>query len=146
MELTANERRLLLALGKRGRAGLLGLVEDLGTSGEAVLQYARILEERGLIGLRKDVKKRYTLSEEGEEYRRKGLPERQLVESFGESIPMKELQRNPAAKLGIGWMRKKGWVTIRDGVVTKAGSPPAGPDEIVLRSPGDGGEGAKALV
>jgi phenylalanyl-tRNA synthetase alpha chain len=146
MELSANERRLLVALGKRGRAGLADLAGDLGTSEEAVLQHARILGERGLVGLGKDVKTIYTLTEEGKEYQAKGLPERQLVESFGESIPMKELQGNPSAKLGIGWMRKKGWVTIRDGVVTKAGSPPPGPDELFLRSPGAGGEGAKALM
>ena len=145
MELSANEKRLLAALGKGKRAGLPELARDLGTSGEAVLQYARICAGKGLVDLRKDVRKSYTLTDEGKEYQAKGLPERQLVESFGESISMKELQRNPAARLGIGWMRKKGWVTIRDGVVTKAGSPPPGPDEIVLRSPGAGGEGAKAL-
>jgi phenylalanyl-tRNA synthetase alpha chain len=146
MELSANEKRLLVALGKRKRAGLFGLVRELGTSEEAVLQHARILSDRGLVDLRKDVKKSYTLTDEGKEYQARGLPERQLLESFGESIPMKELQRHPAAKLGIGWMRKKGWVTIRDGVVTKAGTPPIGPDELLLRAPGAGGDGARALM
>jgi phenylalanyl-tRNA synthetase alpha chain len=146
MDLTANERRLLAALGKRRRAGISDLARDLGTSEEAVLQHARTCSERGLAMLGRDVKKSYTLTEEGKEYQAEGLPERQLVESFGESIPMKELQRNPAAKLGIGWMRKKGWVTIRDGMVTKAGSPAPGPDESLLRSPEAGGEGARALM
>jgi phenylalanyl-tRNA synthetase alpha chain len=146
MDLTANEKRLLVALGKRKRAGVSDLARDLGTSEEAVLQHARICSERGLAGLGKDVRKSYTLTDEGKEYQARGLPERQLFESFGESIPMKELQKNPSAKLGIGWMRKKGWVTIRDGMVTKAGTPPHGPDEIALRSPESGGAGVRPLI
>jgi phenylalanyl-tRNA synthetase alpha chain len=146
MDLTANEKRLLVALGKRKRAGVSDLARDLGTSEEAVLQHARICSERGFVGLGKDVRKSYTLTDEGKEYQARGLPERQLFESFGESIPMKELQKNPSAKLGIGWMRKKGWVTIRDGMVTKAGTPPHGPDEIALRSPESGGAGVRPLI
>ncbi|MDD1662354.1 MAG: phenylalanine--tRNA ligase subunit alpha, partial [Methanomicrobiales archaeon] len=146
MELTANERRLLSALRKRKRSGLPSLAKDLGTSEEAVLQYARLLGERGFAEIRKDVKKSYTLTDEGKGYREKGLPERQLLGSFTGSIPVKDLQRHPHAKLGIGWMRKKGWVTIRDGIVTKAGDAPPGQDELALRSPSVGGEGARALI
>lgn len=146
MDLTANERRLLSALGKRKRSGIPGLAKDLGTSEEAVLQYARLVSERGLAEIRKDVKKSFTLTEEGKGYREEGLPERQLLGSFTGSIPVKDLQRHPHAKLGIGWMRKKGWVTIRDGIVTKAGDPPPGADEIALRSPAPGGEGVRTLI
>jgi phenylalanyl-tRNA synthetase alpha chain len=146
MDLTANEKRLLAALGNRGQAGPSGLASDLGTSGEAVLQYARLLADRGLVGIRKEVRTRYSLTEEGKEYRKKGLPERQLLESFRESIPVKELQKDPHAKLGIGWMRKKGWVTIRDGIVTKTAMPPPGPDELALESPESGGEGVRTLI
>jgi phenylalanyl-tRNA synthetase alpha chain len=146
MDLTANERRLLSALGKRKRSGLPELAKDLGTSEEAVLQYARLLNERGLAVLGKEVRKSYTLTEEGKEYREKGLPERQLLESFTGSIPVKDLQRHPRAKLGIGWMRKKGWVAIRNGLVTKAGDAPQGPDEFALHSPTPGGEGVRVLL
>ena len=146
MDLTANERRLLLALGKRRRSSLPGLAKDLGTSEEAVLQYARLLSERDLAGIRRDVQKSYTLTEEGKGYQAKGLPERQLLESFTGSIPVKELQKHPHAKLGIGWMRKKGWVTIRDGIVTKAADAPPGPDELALSSPAGGDEGAPILI
>jgi phenylalanyl-tRNA synthetase alpha chain len=146
LDLTANEKRLLAALGKRKRAGLPGLAKDLGTSEEAVLQYARLLDDRGLVAIGKDVKTSYTLTGEGKEYREKGLPERQLLESFTGSFPVKELQKNPLAKLGIGWMRKKGWVTIKDGMVTRTGTPPPGPDEIALKSPDSDGEGARLLA
>ncbi|HUK37681.1 MAG TPA: phenylalanine--tRNA ligase subunit alpha [Methanomicrobiales archaeon] len=146
MDLTANERRLLAALGKRGRSGTAPLAKDLGTTEEAALQYARLLAERGLAEIHKKARKRYTLTDEGKEYREKGLPERQLLGSFEGSIPMKELQGSPQAKLGIGWMRKKGWVTIQGGVVAKKGDAPPGPDEIALGSPAAGGEGARMLV
>ncbi|HTY53171.1 MAG TPA: phenylalanine--tRNA ligase subunit alpha, partial [Methanomicrobiales archaeon] len=146
MDLTANERRLLGALGTKGRSGIPALAGELGTSEEAALQYARLLAERGLAELLKDSRKIYTLTDEGKEYQEKGLPERQLLESFAGTIPMKELQRNPNAKLGIGWMRKKGWVAIRDGVVAKAGDAPRGPDEAALGSPSPEGEGARMLA
>jgi phenylalanyl-tRNA synthetase alpha chain len=146
VDLSANEKRLLVALGKRRRSGLSDPARDLEVSEEAVLQYARLLEDRGFVGIEKDVKKSYTLTEEGKEYRRNGLPERQLLESFKGSIPVKELQKHPRAKLGIGWMRKKGWVNIRDGMVTKAGTPVPSPDELALRSPETGGEGVRALI
>lgn len=146
MDLTANEKRLLVALGKRKQADPARLARDLGTSEEAVLQYARLLADQDLVGIEKEMRKSYTLTEEGKEYREKGLPERQLLESFEKSIPVKDLQKNPHARLGIGWMRKKGWVTIRDGVVTKAGTPPPGPDELALRSPESEEEGARILV
>jgi phenylalanyl-tRNA synthetase alpha chain len=146
MELTGNEKRLLVALGKKRRAGLPGLAEELGTSEEAVLQYARLLADRGFASTRKEVRKRYTLTEEGEEYRNKGLPERQLLESFTGSIPVKELKKHPHAKLGIGWMRKKGWVTLGDGMVTRAGTPAPGPDELALKSPEASDEGARLLA
>ena len=40
---------------------------------------------------------------------------------------MRDLQKHPLAKIGIGWMRRKGWITIRDGVVHKTGNAPPGP-------------------
>ncbi len=146
MDLTTNERRLIAALGKKRQSGIPGLAGSLGASEEAVLQYARQLAERGLVAIRKEARKSYTLTDEGKEYREKGLPERQLLESFTGSIPVKELQKNPGSKLGIGWMRKKGWITIRDGMVAKTGTPPPGPDEIALRSPESGGEGIRLLT
>ena len=67
MDLSVNERRLLRVLGKMKRSGLPDLARELGTSEEAVLQYARLPADRGLVGIRKEVRKSYTLTEEGEE-------------------------------------------------------------------------------
>ena len=140
MELTQNEKKLLVALGESGSADATSLAEKMNTRPEAVVQYANLARERGLVEVEKHVTRRYRPTEEGRAYVGKGLPERQLFESFGEAIPMRDLQKHPLAKIGIGWMRRKGWITIRDGVVHKTGNAPPGPDEVAFARLGETGE------
>ncbi|KUK60313.1 MAG: Phenylalanine--tRNA ligase alpha subunit [Methanoculleus marisnigri] len=129
MELTLNEKKLLVALGPVGSADAADLADLMETRREAVVQYANLAGERGLVDVEKRVSRRYTPTEEGQAYIGKGLPERQVIESFGETIPMRDLQSHPLAKIAIGWMRKKNWVAIKDGVVQKTGNTAPGPDE-----------------
>jgi len=129
VELTLNEKKLLVALGPAGSADAATLAERMETRREAVVQYANLASERGLVDVEKHVSRQYVLTEEGRAYAGRGLPERQVLESFEETIPMRDLQAHPLAKIAIGWMRKKGWVTIRDGVVQKTGNAALGPDE-----------------
>ena len=129
MELTLNEKKLLVALGPAGSADAATLAERMETRREAVVQYANLASERGLVDVERHVSRQYVLTEEGRAYAGRGLPERQVLESFEETIPMRDLQAHPLAKIAIGWMRKKGWVTIRDGVVQKTGNAALGPDE-----------------
>ena len=139
MELTLNEKRLLVALGPTGSADATILAKKMSARPEAVVQYANLAGERGLVNVEKRISRRFTPTEEGRTYLGKGLPERQLLESFGETIPMRDLQRHPLAKIGIGWMRKKGWVAIRDGVVQKTGASAPGPDEAAFARLGESG-------
>jgi len=129
VELTLNEKKLLVALGPAGSADAATLAERMETRREAVVQYANLASERGLVDVERHVSRQYVLTEEGRAYAGRGLPERQVLESFEETIPMRDLQAHPLAKIAIGWMRKKGWVTIRDGVVQKTGNAALGPDE-----------------
>ncbi|SCL76256.1 Phenylalanine-tRNA ligase alpha subunit [Methanoculleus chikugoensis] len=129
MELTLNEKRLLVALEATGSVDAAVLAEKMDARREAVVQYANLAGERGLVDVDKHVSRRYVPTEEGRAYMEKGLPERQVLESFEETIPMRDLQRHPLAKIAIGWMRKKGWIAIRDGVVEKTGRTAPGPDE-----------------
>ncbi|ABN56576.1 MULTISPECIES: phenylalanine--tRNA ligase subunit alpha [Methanoculleus] len=129
MELTLNEKRLLVALGPMGSADAAVLAEKMDTRREAVVQYANLAGDRGLVDVEKHVARRYVPTEEGRAYMGKGLPERQVLESFEESIPMRDLQGHPLAKIAIGWMRKKGWIAITGGVVQKTGKTAPGPDE-----------------
>jgi phenylalanyl-tRNA synthetase alpha chain len=139
VELTLNEKRLLVALGPVGSADAASLADLMDSRREAVVQYANLAGERGLVDVEKHVSRRYVPTKEGRAYLGKGLPERQVLESFGETIPMRDLQSHPLAKIAIGWMRKKGWIAIRDGVVQKTGATAAGADEVAFARLGETG-------
>ncbi|MDV2481616.1 phenylalanine--tRNA ligase subunit alpha [Methanoculleus sp. Wushi-C6] len=139
MELTLNEKRLLVALGSIGSADAGTLADLMDSRREAVVQYANLAGERGLVDVEKQVSRRYVPTEEGRAYLGQGLPERQVLESFGETIPMRDLQSHPLAKIAIGWMRKKGWIAIRDGIVQKTGATGAGADEVAFARLGETG-------
>ncbi len=145
-ELTPNERRLLATLAPLREADADVLAEMMGATPEAVVQYGQLASTRGLACVERETETRYVLTEEGKQYRDKGLPERQLLESFPESIDIRELQRHPLARIGIGWLRKKGWAVIRDGRVEKCGQVPPGEDERALQDPGRGGRGTVELL
>jgi phenylalanyl-tRNA synthetase alpha chain len=146
MDLTRNEKRLLTALGPRKAASPIELAEILSMTDEAVIQHALRLQERGLVHVETRVDQRYCLTMEGGEYAKKGLPERQLLESFDQQIPLKQLTTHPLSSVAIGWMRKKGWIAIQEGVVHKTGHAPPGEDEITLKDPARGGKGAQQLL
>ncbi|NLA39537.1 MAG: phenylalanine--tRNA ligase subunit alpha [Methanomicrobiales archaeon] len=139
MELTLNEKRLLVALEPAGSADAATLADMMDTRREAVVQYANLAGERGLVDVERHVSRRYTLTGEGRNYAGRGLPERQVFESFKDEIPMRSLQAHPLAKIAIGWMRKKGWITIRGGIVQKAGDASYGPDETAFALAGENG-------
>lgn len=103
MDLTLNEKRLLVALESVGSADAATLANLMGTHREAVVQYANLASERGLVDVERHISRRYILTREGRAYAGKGLPERQVFESFENEIPMRDLQAHPLAKIAIGW-------------------------------------------
>jgi phenylalanyl-tRNA synthetase alpha chain len=146
MELSLNEKKLLEALEKEKIADPAALARVLRTREDAIIQHAHLLADRGLAVVERTVVPRYSLTAEGVQYRESGLPERQLLECFGERIPMAELTANPLSRIAIGQMRKKGWIRIRDGVVEKTGNAEPGEDELALSSPGEAGKGMDELI
>ena len=147
MDLSLNEKRLLATLKGRSAATVEEIAGELGATEEAALQYAHLCSGRGLAEVTREVRTRYSLTDEGRACAAEGgLPERQLLESFSGSIPVKDLQRHPLARIGIGWMKKKGWVAIRGGTVEKTGNAPVGPDEVALTAPDPAGDGATMLA
>jgi phenylalanyl-tRNA synthetase alpha chain len=106
----------------------------MNTTEDSVIQYAHLLSDKGLAGLERQTKTFYHLTEEGKEYAEKGLPERNLINFFESEISMKDLQQNPQARIGIGWLKRKGWITIEKGVVVKTGDAPIGDDELGLKN------------
>lgn len=122
------------------------LAKIMDTTQEAVIQYAGLLQTRGLADLQKITTTHYALTEEGKKYAADGLPERILFESFEKSIPIKDLQAHPQAKLGIGWLRKKGWIAIKDGIAEKVSDAPLGDDEKALKNPDAKSAGTDELL
>jgi len=107
-----------------GRAGL---------KVEAVRASADGLGEGGLVKVIKSVEETFSLTDEGRSYARDGLPERRLLSALGLGKAMTEL-KDPSLKIGLGWLRKKGWATIQAGVIKAAGTAPRGRDEETLEA------------
>jgi len=145
MDLSLNEKRLLHLLEGVKSADPETLAAGMGVSPESVTQFAYLLADRGLCTVERETRSTFHLTEEGERYAREGLPERQLLASFEKSIPLQELTRHPLARIGIGQMKRKGWVVIRGGIVEKTGRDSPGDDERALQDPSQGGPGLEEL-
>ncbi|MFH0967789.1 MAG: phenylalanine--tRNA ligase subunit alpha [Methanobacteriota archaeon] len=135
MQLALNEKRLLLELVKTGTGTPAELGEILARPAESVIQYGGLLSQKSLAEVDRSVTTHLSLTEEGSRYLSEGLPERQLYTSFGDSSPMVDLNQHPHAKIGLGWMKRLGWVKIEAGIVTKTGPAAPSPIEIALSSP-----------
>jgi phenylalanyl-tRNA synthetase alpha chain len=59
----------------------------------------------------------YKLTEEGKEYLKNGLPEKQLLKFLETEKPMVEVLKLPKAQIAIGWARKNNWIKIDSGIV-----------------------------
>lgn len=134
-ELSLNEKRLLAALAElpNEQHDPVDLGNKLSSPPESVIQYANLLSSKGLCTIERIVSISVVRTEEGELYAKYGLPERQLYNSFDTSIEMNQLNRHPLARIGIGWMRRLGWITIQDGVITKTDAPPSDLEQGLLR-------------
>ena len=111
---------------------------------EAVRAAADLLAEQGLIQVHKSVDETISLTDEGAAYAREGLPERRLLLSLGDGKPMSEL-KDPALKIGLGWLRKKGWAAIEGGVIKPLKDAARGGDELVLEALLAGPKSGKGL-
>lgn len=108
------------------------IAERLGIKEVSVISSAEGLAEMGLVSLDKRVEEVYTLTEEGARYAEIGLPERRLLEIAGaEGVFLSEI-KDPALKVGIGWLKKKGWANVEAGKITPKKDAPPGKDEEIL--------------
>jgi phenylalanyl-tRNA synthetase alpha chain len=147
MQLTPNERRVLSALHDLKRSTPAELAGESDLNPDALMQSAFLLEEKGLTTIHESVTEIYTLTEEGREYAGIGLPERQILshlQSCSEKVTIPDLKdKFQPAMVGIsmGWLRRKKWAAIVDGVVVPAcdAAPERGADEEVLKTLLEGG-------
>lgn len=133
--LTINEKKVLLALEELGSAAPDKLEEKAGLQVDAAMQAAFMLQEKELASVSEKVLERYSLTKEGEEYKKTGLPERQIIDALKTPTSLEELRSRFSPKtIGIatGWLVKKGWAKVENGIMLPSGEAPAGKDEKAL--------------
>ena len=135
-ELTYNEKRLLTALAEKKQADATTLAAALDTTEAAVVQWAHLAGDRGLVRLERMTEHAYDYSDEGRLYLKNGLPETQVFNSFDETVKFSTLQKHPSfSKIGFGQLRKKQKVDLKDGIVFKVRGTSTREEEEVLRKP-----------
>jgi phenylalanyl-tRNA synthetase alpha chain len=145
-ELTQNEKRLLATLVKEHKADAPHLATLLDSTPESVVQWAHLLEDKGLVSLERIVDKSFVYTDEGKEYLNNGLPETQLLKFCRNENLLVELQKHAAFRIGFGQLRKKGLISVNNGVVSKTDGASTIADETALKNPQSGGQRTKDLI
>ena len=130
--LSESDARVLKAISE-GYSNPQAIAAKLGMKIEAVRASADALGEQELVKVYKSVDEIFSLTKEGTEYAKDGLPERKLLEAIGSGKQMSEL-KDPSLKIGLGWLRKKGWALIEGGMIKPLGSASMGEDEKILEA------------
>jgi phenylalanyl-tRNA synthetase alpha chain len=128
--LSENDVKVLKAISE-GDSDPQIIADKLGMKVEAVRAKADALHELSYIQVTKSVEESVSLTQEGRKYVQEGLPERALLSAIGSGKAMSEL-KDPSLKIGLGWLRKKGWATIQAGELKPTGSASKGKDEEIL--------------
>ncbi len=131
-DLSENEFLVLKAISS-GLSDPQSIAQKLQMKVETARAAADLLAEQGLIQVHKSVDESISLTDEGTGYASEGLPERRLLWSLGTGKPMSEL-KDPALKIGLGWLRTKGWAAIEGGVIKPLGEAAKGEDEVILEA------------
>jgi phenylalanyl-tRNA synthetase alpha chain len=58
----------------------------------------------------------YKLTDEGKEYLKNGLPEKQLLKFLETNKPMADVVKLPKSQIAIGWARKNKWIAIENDI------------------------------
>ncbi|MGB2726877.1 MAG: phenylalanine--tRNA ligase subunit alpha [Halobacteriota archaeon] len=116
-ELTATEKRVLLALKEEKKeCDQRSLSEKTGINEDAVMQTAFMLAQKGLCEIIEEKKVYYRLTEEGEEYAGKGLPERRALDFLMDEkeATIEELRNafGESVNIAVNWLLKKNWAMI----------------------------------
>ncbi len=110
------------------------IAERLRIKPVSVISAAEGLADMDLVQVEKKVEEVCVLSEEGARYAELGLPERQILDlASTEEISLSAI-KDPDLKVGIGWLKKKGWASIDKGVVKPVEDAPRGVDEVALET------------
>lgn len=145
-ELTQNEKRLLATLEKEKKADAPHIAGLLGATPEAVVQWAHLASDKGLVTVERIVVKEFVYTDEGKTYAEKGLPETQLLRFILPGTQLDELRKHDAFKIGFGQLRKKGLVKVEGTAVTRTAGASTDADEAALKNPSASDPKTKELI
>ena len=145
-ELTQNEKRLLGTLLKEKKADAPHLAGMLEATPEAVVQWAHLAQDKGLVAVERIVVKEFAFTEEGKTYATNGLPETQLLRFIFPGTQLADLQNHEAFRIGFGQLRKKGLVKVEGASVTKVPGTSTDADETALKNPSAADPKTKELI
>jgi phenylalanyl-tRNA synthetase alpha chain len=145
-ELTQNEKRLLAVLAQEKKADAPHLAVLLGAAPDAVVQWAHLLGDKGLAGVKRITATEHVLTDEGAVYAKNGLPETQLLRFILPGTTLDDLKKHEAFRIGFGQLRKKGLVRVEGTAVQKVPGASTGADEAALRNPAAADPRTKELI
>jgi phenylalanyl-tRNA synthetase alpha chain len=145
-ELTQNEKRLLAILEKEKKADALHLAGMLGTTPEAVVQWAYLAQDKGFAIVERIVEKEFLYTDEGKVYAKNGLPETQLLRFILPGTTLTDLQKHETFRIGFGQLRKKGLVKVEGSSVVKTPGASTDADETALKNPSASDPNTKELI
>jgi len=143
VELRENEQKTLQALQNLvGRGSVEQIVETSGLADSAVMRAALTLKEKKLVTLQEQKQRVGTLTEEGKQHAKAGLPERRLIKSLEkqggtariEKVVLDAALEKEFLPIALGWLQRKGWATVKEKgrVLEAVGKPLEGSDEMLL--------------
>ena len=145
-ELTQNEKRLLAVLVNEKTADAPHLADLLAATQEAVVQWAHLAEDKGLVAVERIVVKTIEPTEEGKQYRQFNLPETQLLAIIHQGTQLADLQKLPAFRIGFGQLRKKGFIQVDGSGIKRVEGKSTSAEEAALRNPVAGEPNTKELI
>jgi len=145
-DLTQNEKRLLATLEKEKKADAPHIAAVMGATPEAVVQWAHLAQDKGLVSVERIATTELAYTDEGKAYAKDGLPETQLLRFILPGTQLADLQKHAAFKIGFGQLRKKGLVKVEGTSVTKVAGTSTDADEAALRNPTAADPKTKELI
>jgi phenylalanyl-tRNA synthetase alpha chain len=145
-DLTQNEKRLLATLEKEKKADAPHIAAVMGATPEAVVQWAHLAQDKGLVSVERIATTELAYTDEGKSYAQDGLPETQLLRFILPGTQLADLQKHAAFKIGFGQLRKKGLVKVEGTSVTKVAGTSTDADEAALRNPAAADPKTKELI
>ena len=140
-ELRENEQKTLLALEKLGGRGSVEEIMDVsGLAHAAVMRAALSLKIKRLAKIREETRTAIALNKEGKYHATKGLPERRVAQkvtelggeaTFEEAAGVAGIE-NEFLTIASGWLQRKGWATMKNGVLKIPNKPETGTVEKLL--------------